>query len=612
MCGLLFESSNRLLVKNKFNNLLRLSKKRGPDYQGYWTNNVNVQMGFNRLSIMDVSSNGNQPMLSSNQRWVILFNGEIYNHLSLRKNCKYNFQGLSDSESLLANIQNYGFENSIKKLKGMFAIVAFDKMQNKIYIARDYSGIKPLFYYFKEECIVISSQFDQIFKYPKVKEKIQLNRELVGSYFSLGYMQSPETIFNHILQVLPGQMITITNNFEIKKTIFKQYYPKKKIFNYNNFNSDILLEKLDKVVKEHIISDVPIATFLSGGIDSPLITALAYKYNKNITAYTIGVDDVEFDESNQAIEYAKKIGINHKIIFYSKNELLESIDDHFSCYNEPFGDYSSLPTFLISRYASEKNKVMLSGDGGDELFWGYPRMMNVNKHLHWFYLSKKYRKYFSYVLRKFGIDLSYSINNFNSIQDWYLDIHSYISQEKVNSFFNEPVGLSQSVENIYYKHFDLNKKDQLLYLRWNEFYAHLQKILIKVDRASMGNSLEVRVPFLDSRIVDFAWDLEPWTLKSNQSLKYILKDALCKIIDSKKINVVKSGFGVPLKKWMLNELKEEIQDLIFCSDIFGSEILNQLRIRNYVQKFFNEKKINERGIWQIYCWQKWAKNHFLN
>ena len=370
MCGFigeyLFNGKNKS-NSEVFTDLLKLSFKRGPNHSAVVFKS-NFQLGFNRLSIQDLSDLGNQPMQSNCGRYHMVFNGEVYNFNKLKidfelTNCKSS----SDSEVILRLIEKIGVEKAVKHLDGMFAIMLVDIEIQKTYLIRDFAGIKPLFYGISQSGVFAASQFDQVQKHPWFVENLKLRKDVVKEYFGLGFMLAPNTIFKNIYQVNPGEIVTINFNGIITKDSFENFDSENKILIDERDTSFLkhFKKDLSNTVKEQLVSDVPIATFLSGGIDSPLITALAKNHKTDIKAYTIGVDDKTLDESEKAKEYANHLNINHIVKSITKNDLLNSIDKHFIAFPEPFGDYSSIPTFLITKEAAKGNTVMLSGDGAD-------------------------------------------------------------------------------------------------------------------------------------------------------------------------------------------------------------------------------------------------------
>lgn len=613
MCGFLGEFSFQNIITNskEFTRLLELSKHRGPD-STETLQRENYQLGFNRLAILDISEKGNQPKQSPSDRYAMVFNGEIYNFKELQKEHKLvNLSSSSDTEVIIHLLDLIGIEQTIKKLNGMFSIAIIDKQENILYLTRDFAGIKPFFYGKTNKGIVFASQFDQIFKHPWHKDELKLRPEIVKEYFGFGYMQAPNTIYQDICQVNPGDLLSFSleGEEEIKTiTSFSKEFEPSKLM--NNI-SEKYNETLEEVVKNQLVSDVPIATFLSGGIDSPLITALAKKNNPNIEAFTFGIDNPKYDESEKATEYAKHLKVSQTLKKVNEKKLLTVIDEHFKYYSEPFGDYSSVPTFEITKQSRKSHTVMLSGDGGDELFFGYPRMLDVLNKKHWFSIPFIIRKPLIKSLNKLNLINTWAPYYYKTLEEWILakqlQIFPNILDKQIpnTSFSKEMITLFEAPKNP-------TKKKLLHWLRFNEFYGHMQRVLIKVDRASMGNSLEVRVPFLDKSSIEFAWNNTPIELRNHSQLKHVLKQSLEQFFPKELIETKKKGFSIPIEDWLKNELRTDVEEFVFNKPFYGEEIINVEAIRNYVTNFYQGKFNSGWGIWHIYAWQKWAYGHVLN
>lgn len=605
MCGFLGQFSPQLVSKVDFLTNLAIANHRGPDQTGYWAD-ANVQLGFNRLAIVDLSEAGHQPMQSNNGNWVVVFNGEIYNHLELREQFpNYNFRGHSDTETILASLEKLGFEHTIKSLIGMFAIAAYHKSNDVLYVARDSVGIKPFFYHSDPKDFWFASQFNQVIK-GIGKHKVRLTPEGMRDFLQLGYMQAPNTIYANIKQLEPGQMATVDG-----KCIALKYfctYPRDVV---NSGVKDDSIEALEhfnqlftKVSEDQLQADVPIATFLSSGIDSTLVNAYAKSLKSDLMAYTIGVGGSSSDERPVAEKYASHLGIHHLSESIESADLLLSLDDHFKKLGEPFADFSSIPTYLICKKARERSTVMLSGDGGDELFWGYHRLYKSTKNYNFFKESLILRR-IKKKLKVFTKPFSGAIYDFKRADEMVENDHSHIALGLMPRLFKGFEKTKETTE--IYSFQGKTQKEFRNWLRYNEFYAHMQRVLIKVDRMSMAHSLEVRVPLLDQRVVDFAWNLDSdFGLTDDKELKKFLKRALNQFIPKEVMNTKKMGFYVPIGKWLKTELKEEAKDLLLNEPIYGEEFIDRHIWNAYVNDFYNDGRLgNEWGIWIMYCWQKW-------
>lgn len=604
MCGFLgeFTCQNHPITEAvSFETLLALSKHRGPDNCRI-TRGSGFQFGFNRLAILDVSSQGDQPKKSPSGRYQVVFNGELYNYKDLAKTYDLtNLSSTSDTEVLIHLLDTLGVEATITLLNGMFAIAIIDTAEDCLYLTRDFAGIKPLFYGKSTEGIVISSQFDQVFKHTWFCTRLILRPEIVKEYFGFGYMQAPNTIYERIFQVEPGELIRVERTGSLTKTTLVSF---RKTQTPEITETD-LSTILQTAVSKQLVSDVPIATFLSGGIDSPLISAYAKKHISDIEAFTLEVDNPKLNESQIAKAYAAHLDLKQHIVSVKESDLLSEIDSHFKAYSDPFGDYSSIPTFVISKEARKQHTVMLSGDGGDELFFGYPRMLDILKKRWWFKLPYMIRKPLAQVTNALGFTKTWA-PYFKSFDSFIANKHLKLPAETLNIAFPN-ISFSKEIDTLYsFK--NSSTKTLLHQLRWNEFYAHLQRVLVKVDRASMAHSLEVRVPFLDKTIITWAWQRDG-ELTSEQGLKKDLKMLLADVVPEALINQKKMGFSVPMYDWLHTSLQQDVKLVVFDTPFYGADIINISVLSGYVQDFFDKKHDNAWGVWHIYAWQKWWLEH---
>ncbi|WP_299101270.1 asparagine synthase (glutamine-hydrolyzing) [uncultured Winogradskyella sp.] len=611
MCGFIGEFSfqeSDLLSTSAFSDILALSKHRGPDATEI-KRGQNFQLGFNRLSILDLSPNGNQPKQSPSGRYHVVFNGEIYNYKSLAETYQLkNLQSSSDTEVIIHLLDVIGIKKTITLLNGMFAIAIVDTEKNTFNLTRDFSGIKPLFYGVTDKGVAVASQFDQVYKHPWLKSNLQLRPSIMKEYFGFGYMQAPNTVYQSIFQVNPGEWIVIKKDKTIKKQqliSFDKVAGNQKI--EDNQTATSYNELLGNVVKRQLISDVPIATFLSGGVDSPLISAHAKSNKNDVEAITLKVDDETLNESEIATSYAEALGLKQDVFEIKASEILESIDAYFEKCSEPFGDYSSLPTFLLTQHAAKNYKVMLSGDGGDELFMGYPRFRQFMAHYYLYKLPFGLRKPLVRLLNKTKISKVSAPFYYKTIGDWQMAKHLHIFPNILDDMF-PGVDYSTEIKALYNFKEVTNKQTLLHSLKHNEFYAHLQRVLIKVDRSSMANSLEVRVPFLDKESIDFSWKTAS-SLPKHKILKKTLKDCLGQYVPKTLINKTKMGFMVPLDDWLKNQLKEDVLYHVFEIPFYGAEFLDENRIKGAVKDYYEKGLFSAWGIWHIYAWQKWAVKH---
>lgn len=579
MCGFLVEYSpdnKRGLTKHEFITLLNKSKKRGPDSQGYFSNGISLQLGFNRLAILELSEAGEQPIKSHDTRYVIVFNGEIYNHLDLRKRLDFkNYRGLSDSETITACLVEWGVVKTVKELNGMFSLVVFDTLEKEIHLIRDFAGIKPLFFGWDGKTLVTASQYDQIFMHPEYKGKA-VNPQVLKLYLEQHYMPSPFGLYKDTFQVAPGEIVSLKNNGSISKT---RYWELPTSVEYSISNKEeaekLVEEALAKSVEGQLLSDVPLGAFLSGGVDSSLVTSFMKKYKAKPQVFTIGSDSKKHDESDRARQFAEALEVQQEIWRLSAQEVLGFWEEAMGALHEPLADFSILPSYLVSKLAKKKVGVSLSGDGGDELFFGYERFWSIGKNIPFQHFPSPLKKAI------YGFD-KYTSGN-KRVNSVLLSPSQRMAQQGLHSRFRKNLleeiapDLSQvSLPENYNVYTYENSKDtrQLLYnMRYAEFYGMMQKTLRKVDLASMENSLEVRVPFLDKKVIEAALKIDPLLSYGGGRQKQLLKNILTKRIPMVNEEAVKKGFSIPLTAWLRQDLKETVSEQLLLSDLsdFGFE-----------------------------------------
>ncbi len=583
MCSILgyFNTANSYSEIELLNS--RLSH-RGPDnstIKEYRFRGKNLFLTHNRLSIQDLDSRANQPMES--ERYVILFNGEIYNHLELRKRCnRKSWVTHSDTETLLSIFEQFGVENSLSILNGMFAIGLFDKIEEKLYLIRDRVGIKPLYWTYQNGEFAFSSELKGFSDRLKSRES---NRALI-EFMSFGYTPADSSFYRDIYKLEAGHYLI----FDGSRVYKKRYWnlPTEQIdIDYQDAVDEV--ERLIRSsVKYRLLSDREVGTFLSGGVDSSLISSIMQQSsNRKIKTFTIGFEDKSYNEATYAREIAKKIGSEHHEYIFKIGDVIDLMEDMDRYYDEPFGDASALPTMLLSKFTKESVTVALSGDGGDELFLGYDRYFFVNRYYNIFknipqtlrdiisllfkYSNQDKLEKMSYPIKHLTRDNLYSVMA-TYVKPWVMS--SIFSREFIEESFRE----SQYLEFLNISEF--NPDDPFDNYSKIDFYRYLpDDILTKVDRASMRYSLEVRVPLLDHRLVEFAYSL-PTEVKLKNGAKSILKDILYREIPRELIDRPKMGFAVPLKEWFRNELRDILQ--------YKIESLDSRFNRDYLMKLFRE------------------------
>jgi len=622
---------------------------RGPDEDSIWKDNqTNLLLGHCRLAIQDISSAGSQPMISTSGRYVIAFNGEIYNHLDLRKELNnqrliFDWRGHSDTETLLACFSAWGVHKTLEKLIGMFAIALWDREQQLLTLARDRLGEKPLYWGWQGENLYFTSELKAL--KANIFFKPEIDRNSITLLLRHNCIPAPYSIYKGIYKLKPGHYIQLSLS-NLNKA------QKAKPITYWSFNhivesgleapfkgtSSQAIDTLEKTlltsINDQMLSDVPLGAFLSGGIDSSTIVALMQAQSPNpIKTFTIGFDDEGYNEAKHAKAIAKYLGTDHTELYIQASDALDIIPKLPDIYSEPFSDSSQIPTFLVSKLASQHVKVALSGDGGDELFGGYNRYLMAQDI---WKRSRKIpspaRKFISYLL--FTVPPSKWDAVFNLISPALppkLRIRTAGSKaHKLASV----LGLSNNYE--YYKTLTSHwqQPDQIVigahepptlistYDAWpnTDSFEHAMMaidaqtymtddILVKVDRAAMANSLETRVPFLDHRIVELAWKMPLEYKIRNGEGKWLLKQVLFRHVPYELIERPKMGFGIPLHDWLRTSLRDWAEDLLDENTLRAQGYFHPEPIRQMWVEHLSGKYNHQHHLWDILMFQAWLQNH---
>ena len=562
--------------------------------KGYFSNGE-VQFGFNRLSILDITKSGNQPIISPSGRYVVMCNGEIINYKKLADKIGIKQRQLrsgSDIEVLCHTLDRWGIDKTLEWLRGMYALAIYDKKCKKLKLIRDPAGIKPLYSGRTKQGWVFASQYDQIFKHPWFKKEKHINPEGLAEYLQLGYIPSPNALFLNSWLIEPGHIYTIDIFLDHSIKVYYSIEDEEKITETSSKTLNKLNDKLLSVISDYTISDVPLGSFLSGGIDSPLITSIASKFSPEIDAFTVSSNHSGIDESIQARKIAKYLNINQHIEPFDSKKVSDWVIEHFKAYSEPFSDYSSLPTYAICRLSSKYCKVMLAGDGGDELFWGYPRFLTTMDYKNWFLYPKLFRKlYAAFLRRSFGKRISSGIDN-KTIGDWIFQRQGPHYSHIVKEIMPE-ANFSVTTKTLYTSPNPNSSPITLLkWLRRNEFYGHMQRRLLKVDRASMANSLEVRLPLLDRKLIDFTNIIKPELSITHRIPKYLLKESLKNYIPQSLPLKQKQAFTFNLDTLLRKEIKQDMEESILSGDSFFGNYLDNKIIRKRVSEFNSNKSFN--------------------
>lgn len=601
---------------------------RGPDDSGTFQCRLKsgsyLALGQRRLSILDLSKAGHQPMFTGDRKLAVVYNGEVYNFKELRQQLVdkgYSFQSNCDTEVLLYLYQEYGIK-CLELLNGMFAVGIVDFEREEVLLARDRMGKKPLYYYISEDKknFIFASELKPIMKFPEFHKEVRT--ELISSFLVNKNYISPDTVFKNTYKLEPGQYI-VWKNGELTYGQFwdlLEQYKKCSIGQIEDYETakrqlrHLLLDSIEK----RMVADVSVGTFLSGGIDSTLVTAYAKEASrgKMISTFTIGFHTKEQNEAEYAKAVAKYLGTEHTELYISEKELLEQVQDLVYYFDEPFSDSSQIPTMLVSKLAKKDTTVILSGDGGDELFCGYKIydwMLLVQKldfignigygicHLPFVkkmnLLQKLPDKAEAFFMNR---DPQYKLQLFNDIREKYASAIVLGESLQTKSIFEEKIHTVSSVAD--------NWQVQRMLLDMRNYMA--DEILMKTDRASMKYSLEVRCPILDYRIVEYSYKLPHQFKYKMGNKKRILKDLAYETVPQKLLDRPKQGFSAPIVKWMRNELYSQLMryadaKILKIQDIFAPEKVHEL----IKIALFNDSAQANDVVWGFFVFQMWYQKY---
>ena len=662
MCGITGIFGSKYKIRKEILNKMVFSlSHRGPDNNAIWIDENNlIGLGHTRLSIIDLTQAGNQPMHSRNRRYVIIYNGEIYNHLEIKSKIEqkhrtqdnYYWNGNSDTEILLESISSFGILETLKSLRGMFAFALWDCFKKELYLARDRMGEKPLYYGWIGNSFVFGSELKSIRQHPEFENEIC--RDSLSLYVRYNYIPNPYSIYKNLYKLQPGYFLKIDISSSNNPPIFENKYPQTKdqfiLSCYWDIKSAILTSKknlitdkseakilveniLREVIKMQSVADVPLGAFLSGGIDSSLIVALMQSESTSkINSFTIGFNEDEFNEANFSKKIANHLGTNHTEMYVESKDALDLIPELANIYDEPFADSSQIPTYLISKLSRKKVKVSLSGDGGDEIFGGYYRY--IRGPLFWKLISPipmNFRKKIAQTLRKISVEKYNSIENFLNLvlpskykQSFFgprihrlsnrlqytnnkIDLYrSLVSEwDNPNSIVlnsNEPFHtLSSNLDLSFLQNF----AEEMMYLDSITYLP--DDILTKVDRASMAVSLESRAPFLDHKVVELSWQLDNKLKINNGISKVILRELLYKYVPASLVERPKQGFGIPLDKWLRGPLRDWAESLLDINSLKNEGYFNYTFIRNRWDEHLKGNFNWGHSLWSILMFQSWLK-----
>lgn len=616
---------------------------RGPDDGGqWWDADAGIGLSHRRLSIVDLSPAGHQPMVSACGRFVIAFNGEIYNHLKLRKELVAFFQGKnclawrghSDTETLLAAIATWGVEAALKKCVGMFAFALWDRENRCLILARDRLGEKPLYYGWQGDSFLFGSELKALKVHPAFQAEV--NRDALALLMRHNYIPTPYCIWQGINKLQPGCFLTLARGQ--RDQVITQYWSGKSIVEAgvaSQFKGgadeavNVLESLLLDAVGQQMMADVPLGAFLSGGVDSSAIVALMQvQSSRPVRTFTIGFNEAQYNEAEHAKAVARHLHTDHTELYVTAEDAMNVIPKLPMLYDEPFSDSSQIPTFLVSQMACQHVTVSLSGDGGDELFCGYNRYLLGNRlwgklsrlpvslrHVMaggltrlspstWNRLTSPIGRYLGSVNLGDKIHKGAEVLDSRSIDELYLQLVSHWSNPtNLVLGANEPFTLLTDVTQQPVTSCDIDRMmalDMLSYLP--------DDILVKVDRAGMGVSLETRVPFLDHRVVEFAWQL-PMQYKLREGVgKWALRQVLYKHVPQALIDRPKMGFGVPIDVWLRGPLQSWAENLLNESRLQHEGFFNPLLVKEKWLEHLSGKRNWQYYLWDVLMFQAWLES----
>ena len=593
--------------------LIPLMARRGPDDEGFWSDQATCSLGFRRLAILDLSPAGHQPMWTPEGRYVMVFNGELYNFPELKRELEQMgtvFRSSGDAEVVLQALAHWGTA-TLKRFNGMFALAFYDCQERRLLLARDHAGIKPLYFLRHNNGLVFASQYNQLLAHPWSRD-LSVSQQALAIYLRLGYIPAPNAILTQTHMLQPGSWLQIGADGRLEHGTFFEF-PKYQIPDLTGPEAnEAVNEAVSRAVKRQLISDVPVGAFLSGGIDSPLIAAKMQAIHSDpISAFTIGTQGSEHDESTDAVAYAQDLGVNHHLAQITPNKAIELLDDVVTASGEPFADYSLFPTMLVSQFARQHVTVMLSGDGGDELFWGYVgRLGSVISQAGDFRQKQWLRNLRWSAKRSLGVgDAHWSIR-LPTIGHWYRGRHSHLADRWIARIFPGQLGWPQDCHLFDYAGWQPDQTAQ--WLRWNEFVGHLTMVLLKVDRASMHHSLEVRVPLLDKEVIEIACRID-WRSCLNIAEgmgKLPLRHALARHTVKQTSN--KRGFTVPMAEWLRTSLKPVFTELVIGQQELVGLPINRQSLQDMYGKHLSGQADYSWGLWILLSLALWHEKHFQN
>ena len=602
---------------------------RGPDDSGVW-NEDNVALGHRRLSIVDLSAAGHQPMVSNNGEWVLTYNGEIYNADMLRSELSAPWRGHSDTEVLVEAIAQWGVQAATEKLIGMFAFAAYHRPSKALYLVRDRLGIKPLYYGWAGKDLVFGSE---VRAFKPWQQDLAINRDALASYLRHNYLPAPSSIYQQISKLPPATCLRIdTTQGPSQSPTTTTYWQLADIARQSQLEGDdaTLLAELEATliaaVQSRLVADVPLGAFLSGGFDSSLVCALMQaNAERPVRTFTIGFSEPGFNEAEHALKIAQHLGTEHTELYVNESDLLDSVERLPDMLDEPFADSSLLPTYLVCALARQHVTVALSGDGGDELFWGYERYQTSR--LLWQRLAKfprsarqlgakaasntlllklaRHLKAPAWGGRASTLDQKLAtaaeLTGAADEQDLYRALISHQRQPNNLVIEGHECPTVYSARDHWTSNLDSEER-----MAWQDTLAYLpDDILTKVDRASMAVSLEARVPLLDHRVVELAARLPAHLKRQGTTTKWALRQILARYVPPELTERKKMGFGVPLDSWLRGPLRSWATDLLSPERLHSEGIFETNKVTHLLEAHMADRANHGARLWDLLMVQLW-------
>lgn len=612
MCGITgVYSFQATISRTRVEEMTSAIAHRGPDAQGVYSSpQRKAHLGHRRLSIIDLSTEADQPMVSACGEYAIVFNGEVYNYQELRTeliqehNVVFNTQ--SDTEVLL-NVFKYWGKKGVKRLNGMFAFAVYDYKHQTLWLFRDRIGIKPLYYYWDGSVFAFGSELKSLLPLQQDVGTFSRSREALVNYFRLGYIPAPLSIYKEVKKLPAGSCARVNESgleihtyWELNKQV------KSEVISDERQAKMELHTLVQSSIDYRLRSDVPFGAFLSGGVDSSLVAAVAQDRSKqNLNTFSIGFKEAKYNESEYAASVAKHIGSNHHAFEVSYKEAMDIVPELIQMYDEPFADSSAIPTYLVSKLAKTEVKMALSGDGGDEQFMGYgmynwakrlnhPLVKMAGGLLHFGLKNSKNNRYQRAAELFRRKDVGHLPAHIFSVEQYFFS-HAELNQLLLLPEDNDvSLSLPKTVRS-------LSSKEQQALFDLNYYLP--DDLLVKVDRASMQNGLEVRVPLLDHRIVEFSLNLDERLKVKGDVTKYLLKEVLYDYVPKELFNRPKWGFSIPLENWLQKELRYLIEDYLSPQAMSSSGVFNPSYVEHLKDRFFKGESYLYNKLWLLIVFQ---------